>query len=400
MGDEERVTADTAADGEQAGAPNSFEGFTPERWAQWINAFLNREDYSPAVEVGNEELHHVLARVYNKLAKKADRDRFAEGLAILFESTPLIRKNAAEIYYIIELLQYLKPIGAKRIIRRHLYAGTLKGVGYGRQDLHTMLLVAASKYDVDDELSEHVKLSARDEKHFGYQLVCLRVLSMRGQEEFLSFFKKVFNRVTNAGEAAQLAREIKSILRKRGYSAFCRWYTDLALNPSPDSERAFQLLEPNLREIVFDTLDVPDLKNKRTFAAISLPDADPYFTLIAAQLHAYDRWYTPRQVVAIAKLHEQADVDLVVNALIVIWRRTQHRAPNEQSWIFITPGSLYGGRLKDPHLAMVSGGSVPHASPTAEFNTEEEPDLALIFERVKTECEVEVPPVLRQYLYG
>ena len=361
MGDEETLRTETTTGGElrattggelRAGSA-SFENFTADRWVEWINAFLNREDYSPTVEAGNEELHHVLAKVYNGLEKKTGRDRFAEGLATVFESTPLIKKNAGALYCILELLSYIKPVRAKRIIRRHLYAGTLKPMEYGLRNLHTMLLVAASKYDVDDELSEYVKLSAREEPDYGYQLVCLRALSTRGQAEFMTFFQNVFKRTKTSTEAAQLTRETMGILRKCGYSAFCNWYTSAAVNPSPDSARSFELLEPHLKKMVFNRLEVPDFKQTPEFALLKLPDANPYYTLTAAQLHAYDGWYTPRQVVAIAKLYQQVGVDAIVNALVAIWHRTLPHAPTKQSWVFITPGSLNSANLKDPQVALV-----------------------------------------------
>ncbi len=202
-----------------------FSEFTEDDWVRWINSFLNAELSDPIVRVGHQEPHQVLARIYSTLGDKSLQDRFGEAVARILESTPPIESNSSHLYFIIELISLVRPHRGKRLLRRYLRERSLLEFEFGLRNLHSMLLVAASKYDVDRGLVEIIKRSRPYIQDFTYRLICLRVLSLREDpDEYLQYLSDLLPELDSNAKAVALARQLKGVFFRHGHDRFCEWY--------------------------------------------------------------------------------------------------------------------------------------------------------------------------------
>jgi hypothetical protein len=363
--------------------PNNrmFEEFTVDDWIDWIRHVINYETCHPTINYTIQEIHHSLAEVYTSLPPGALSEKFAEALTFVFEETPLIAKHSANLYHLLQLIGYVKPLRAKRVLRKHLFPEVLKSLNYGNQNLHTMLLATRSKYDVDDELAEYVKRSAQNSRDFSYQIVCLRVIASRSQDELLDLLEIVYKSTDTDIKAYQLARELRSLTRKYGFKYFCEWFTTKA-----ELSASVGTFEKALREIVFSRFKLPTFDGKQSLSTLVLNN-DPYEMLLGAQLLATSTRLNPKQIAAVALTHKQVEnINLIIQTLINIWKRRSDKDHQEQPWFFIS-GSPYVNRK----LVIVSSGAVPNASVTFEFLSDEDPVLTSVLEKVKNECEIQIP---------
>ena len=317
---------------------------------------MNEEYCEPAVVRGPQESCVVLGNVYHELESKSQRDLFGDAIKILFESTPIVRPNSGYLRSILELLALLKPYQAKSLLRRHLFARSLLGMKDGGIDLHTLLLIVNSKYDVDDALMEFVERTARQTEDFGYLLTCLRTASQSGGAEYLRVLDTVLLRVKESRNAILLARELGDVMYLYGSRPFDEWYSTKlqnAPNPSYISE-GFKLFEEALKKIVFRNVD------------IGKPANDPYRTLIAAQLYANDRFYTAKEIVAVGRLHVHVGIDETVQALVNVWNRIKTKCENRTlPWYFTR-----GYSSADPYL--LSSGRSPEVRDSVELEESDE----------------------------
>lgn len=368
------MTDDTAIS--EPGPPSdtssrAFMRFDHSRWVSWINKFLIGEACDPPVTVGHQEPYMTLGAVYEGLESKTQRDMFAAAVTVLFESTPIINQNARYFRSLIELLALLKPYQAKGLLRRHLFARSFVGMEDGMLNLHTLLLIANSKYEIDEELVDFIERTACETNSFGYLLTCLTAISQSGGGKYLELLSTVLPRVKKERTAALLAREIGDILFLHGSRHFCDWYSATARSAVRGNTffDSFELLEGALKKLVF------------RHSEIHAPDANR--TIVAAQLHAYDQRYDAKEVLAIARLHRHIGRDTTVNALINIWRRIKGLFQEEGlPWYYISPPPRSHGRFP----SLISSGPNPNTSISATFWEEQEPILAEIFEAVKDEC--------------
>jgi hypothetical protein len=351
--------------------PTGFMRFGREDWVKWINNFLNEEFCEPQVTMSHQEPYTALAGVFHELETKSQQDLFAEAVKILFETTPLIKQNARYFRSIIELLALLKPYKAKSLARRHLFTHTFSGMEDGNLNLHTLLLIANCKYELDEELLDFITRTAKETRDTGYLLSCLRAVSELGGAEYLKILEIMLPQVkAKQRSAILLARELGYILFRYGSRDFCEWYGRIgrAVATGNDFFDGFELLQGALKKLVF-----------HSFNPFSM-DPNSYNALVAAQLHAYDRRYTAKEVVKIARLHQEVGRDATVNALINIWTRIKTMGADEAlPWYYIaSPASSYK-RLP----CLVSSGPNPNSSISDQFFDDEEPILAEIFEAVK-----------------
>src|SRR6185295_7219374 len=140
----------------------------------------------------------------------------------LFEGTPIINKNARYFRSLIELLALLKPYQAKSLVRRHLFARSFADLEDGSLNLHTLLLMVASEYEIDEELLDFITRTARETSDTGYLLACLRAASYPGGTEYLKILEIILPRVKEQQRSAVLlAREIGYVLFLYGSRHFC-----------------------------------------------------------------------------------------------------------------------------------------------------------------------------------
>lgn len=371
--------------------------YSVQQWFDWTKKFLVGELCDPLVIVDDEEPHHVLAKIYNDLNNISHRDRLAEAIKITFETTPIIQQNAREHYYLIELLSYVKPLSAKSLVRRYLKERSFLNINYGQQNLHTMLLVANSKYDIDEELLDFIHDSSQEIKDFKYLLICLRLLSLASIDEFILFLDTLLPHLRSNNDALRLGRQLKGVFYRAGYRHFCNWYSAKALTipipaPVPPDARDRPLLQlPNLDSTYqffyyFDhgLKEIPF----RKFDPEHISMTNPHYAMIAAQVHSYDYSFNANEILALARLHKRVTIPTTINALINIWHRNTFRTQDRQPWWYPSPNEQWGLRNMARNIARIYSGG--NGNKPAEFEVDEEPEVALIFEKVKSACEVGV----------
>jgi hypothetical protein len=363
-----------------------LEDFTTEHWVDWIRRILNYELVEPTIPATLDEIHQSLARVYFSLESGAARDRFADAISILFESTPLVNANARRIDSLITLISAIKPLRAKKLVRRHLFGGALRGMEYGKRDLHTTLLVAAGKYQVDDELVDYIKRSAQRTGDYTYKLACLSILPAYGQRNFVEFLNGLIASLDEK-KALQLGRQLNGILRKYGFMEFCRWFTDTLRDDSDGAlcdKLEFEWMEKALTAMVFKSASVPAFDDSADLSSLVIT-GDAYRNVTALQVFARNEVLTPVQVVALARLHSQLDIDLIVKVLVNIWWRMSNLTDDHRGWFFeyISPK-----HFKQPAIIAVIARD---EKKKFQFWGSQDPTLITIFDRVKNECEIGIP---------
>ena len=354
--------------------PGPFARFSRAEWIAWIRKFLNGGLCDPPVVAGSQEPFETLAGIYYGLESKNQGDLFAEAVTALFDDGSITKQNARYYRSLIELLALLRPYEAKSLLRRHLYGRSFVGLEDGMMSLHTLLLVTNSKYDLDDDFVDFIERTAKVSDDFAYLVACLRAVSVKGGGAYLDLLEIMLERMRAEKHYSLLARELGDIFYLHGTRHFCEWYSASAriVKRGETLFDSFELFEGALKKHVFRRLDLT-----------SLGTADPHHALVAAQLHAYDRLFNAKEVVAIARLYPSVGKDAAVDALVNIWQRIKTTLKdNELPWYYTyVPNSSFRGSQGLPLL--VSSGPNPNTSISEQFWEASEPVLAEIFQAVK-----------------
>jgi hypothetical protein len=334
-----------------------FESFTVDHWVRWLSDFFDNEN-QPEVAFGTEELDLSLIAMYDELTPKSTRTRFGRAVALLFESTPLISPNAEQIYYLIQLLCYMKPPEAKRVLRRHLSEEVLSGKCYAGHDLHTMLLVACSMYDVDDDLVAYIERSVATINDFSYLLVCQRVLCLREGRGGYSFIGRLLNRMDSESEAARLTRHLEFVAVTEGYRRLYNWYTENESRLAKEMPDKWQLFEAALKRRLMPYADKDQDVSQ-----------EPYASLLAMRLNGHDNLSDLPDLVE--KLSKSVDSPTVEHAVA--------SARKKKPWYIGGPEIVPFNRvLKNDHFGILDDGVKHHF-----FDTQKYPEASRIFYSVE-----------------
>jgi len=312
-----------------------LESFTIDQWAEWIGSQLHLKKASPQIpSSGRQELHQTLINVHKELEDKASKERFRKAVSLVFESTQALRENAEEIYYLLQVISYLKPLRAKRLIRRHLFEEILRNVAYGGQELHTMLLVAYSKYDIDDELLDYILRSARDRRaEYSYLLVCFRILSQRNGEEAISFLETLFPYLVSKQNVAQMVRVIRGIIFRTGYRPLFEWYENefrRCLQQWPVEAASFR---EALRVSILPWGSKADEKR------------DSYGILLSSLLNTGFHRFTPSDLLCITGLVRSVSEKVIRRVLNAIWEGSASKWSHETPWQVNCPPPDFRNRV-------------------------------------------------------
>src|ERR1043165_4208587 len=311
-------------------ADATFQHFTVERWIDWLNAFLSRDSCSPVVLIGRDEpLHHPLIRLYRSLKTKSRLDRFAAAITEIYRSTSLMPENAEQLYYLLQLITYVKPLRAKELLRRDLREAALPDVKFGPYPLQRMLLVALARYGVDDDIAEYIYDSCKENPDFSYLLLCLDILSPRSGDEAYRFIERIAPLIKSEVEAMHLCMQLRADLPITGRRAFYEWYLGAGEGMRSRFPRETELFKEALKQLVLPPL----------LAAPSL-HAPAYAVLLSAQLQAEERLLTAEELYIIASLYKDVGEEVVTSALSDIWRKTAHRAYQGQPWCYDSPSEM------------------------------------------------------------
>ncbi len=123
-------------------------------------------------------------------------------------------------------------------------------------------------------------------------------------------------------------------------------------------------------------------------------EGDPSRTLVAAQLQAYDSEgrVDAQTVLLLARLSETAGENIAINALVNVWRRRIPFAPEGMPWWYLPPSpkSKWVRTGGNPNLALLITDPNSTTETSVHFQTDDEPMVAYVLERVKSACETRV----------
>ena len=353
---------------------NRFEGFSLDDWCIWIEALISHGEIEPKIEIGEDELQHVLARIYDNLRSEQARNLFSQAVAILFQITPPHERKSEQLYYLTNVISYIRPLQARATLRRLLFGEVLIDVTYGRQDLHTMLLNANCKYDVDDDLVDYIKRSAARIDDFTYLLVCFRALATRGAKEAVSFLDLLIPHLTSGVHAQQFSAQVSEFIRKFGYRQVSKWYALCYESFSSSYAEQWEAFEDILKQClkVEEELDPRFSKN-------------PYAMIVLMQLIAGEKILQPNKILSLVRLCSEADIEktLAVSSLVNIWNKTR-RMDLDSAWDVVS-SSGYESIVRDSTICWIK-----NKYDEAFFNRREEQDVFEILEGVKLKIHPEL----------
>jgi hypothetical protein len=347
-----------------------FDDFGVGQWIEWLNAFLSNAPHSPLIATNKEELHHSLLDLYRGLGNKPKRDSFAEAIKLIFETTQRIGENKEQLYYLLHIIIYTVPLNAKWLLRQRLHESVLNNIEYGHQNLQTLLLIANSKYEVDDDLVDYVHRSARVSRDYRHLLASLRILALRGGQEAYPFIEYFLPFITSEAKSFQLARQLRSIGQRIGYKHFFEWYTRRSEELAKEWHEHWYFFERGLKERLF---------TEQTFRAIS--NSDPYAGFLTGYVYASLHELTPSTVLGIARLFKIAGKEYTITHLCEIWNKGNEKW-RSGPWEFLTPEES----LERDRAAITTDGSV--ADYREEFfDPDEEDELEEVFLEVRDRCD-------------
>lgn len=306
-----------------------FQDFGAEEWRQWIIAYVIGDPRPPLLPLTNEESHHVLIRVFDNLDEKQSC-LFRRVLFSVFESTPVLPKNERLLYDLLHTIAYSVPIEAKWLLRRRLREGIFRRLNYGRQNLHSLLLLVCSKYDVDDELADYVKRSARASKDYSYLLLCQWVLSARGGPEAFCFIERLLPLMISEIEAGELCRQLTSIGRRLGYNYFLEWYRSKSVELEVAWPEQWQVFVTGLKNRLLSDDALP---------ALAAQDQDS--VSLYAELRTAEDEIPLETVLTLARLHAGIGVVDASNILYDVWKTIYERS-GEVPWDYLTAREKHG----------------------------------------------------------
>jgi hypothetical protein len=347
-----------------------FQNFGLEQWLEWLNAFLAPDPQPPFIATNKEEIHHALIDLYKGLKSKTTRDLFAEAIKRIFQTTPRIEQNAELLYYLLHIISYTVPLNAKDLLRERLHEGVLRTIEYGKQNLQTLLLIANSKYEVDDDLIDYIHRSARASKDYKFFLASLRVLSSRGGAHAYPFIEQLLPLVESETESFQLARQLKSIGYRVGYWHFFDWYRSRAEKLTSQWPQQWYMFECGLRHRLLTERALP-----------TLAKSDPYAAFLSGLVHASLRELAPSTVLTIARLYPIIGKESIIDRLSEIWERGYHK------WEKVTWDYLSSKEIYQPNRAAITNARRRPAYQELFFDLAVESELEEIFLGVRERCD-------------
>jgi hypothetical protein len=372
--------ASASASDQQDGEYASFQDLSGEQWREWLSAFLAGDSRPPLVAVADEEGHQVLIRIFDSLNAKGSI-LFKRALFQVFETTPIIRMNEQQLYYLLHVIAYCVPVEAKKLLRRRLREGIFRRLTYGHQNLHNLLLVVCSKYNVDDELFRYVQRSARASKDFDYRLLCQRVVSTVEGPYAYHFIERLLPLMNSSEEAAAAIRQLTSISERLGYHDLLDWYRSRSIELALTWEQHWSLFTNALRN---------RLLTDRALPVLARQDRDA--VLLYAELRIAEDLIQLNSILTIAKLHEHIGVEDTSAILVDIWKALYDRS-GEVPWQYM------GSQEKMGATRLIGAGTIYRERD--DFYVEEpvqvtaDPETERVLIEVRERCEPLIAPKTR-----
>lgn len=295
-------------------AYSAFQAFDEAAWMEWLSAFLAHNQRPPFVRLNNDPPSSVLIRVFEALEPNSSL-AFNRALFRQFEETAIIHKNSLRLYTLLHVISCTLPGQAKPLLRRRLREGVFRRLNFEGQNLHSLLLVVCSKFDVDEDLVKWVQRSARNSRDFDYLLLCQWVLSTVENDQAFYFNERLLPFLNDAGRRAETTRQLFSIANRLGYQRFHNWYQKRSNTLQAKWPVQWQLFVRALRERLLSDTALPQLA-----------EGDPDAALLYAELRISRNRIPLETVFRIARLHENLGTETTVELLFTIWKDLETRS--------------------------------------------------------------------------
>jgi hypothetical protein len=194
---------------------------TRDEFAAWLDRHLDDEAAAPLPLYGGQERVDALCRFYRVLPRDA-KLAFHDALDDLLERARVPDNtsdvSAAErMFLLVQLANVAKPPRASRILARLATVPHLFDVVYAGQRLHSAILNALCRYDVDQTTINLVWRLANPERGFDYLVMCLRLVSYStdGRATY-PLLNRIVPLLDTDLKARHLAREMTFVVRGAG----------------------------------------------------------------------------------------------------------------------------------------------------------------------------------------
>ena len=364
-------------------AYSDFQAFDEAEWMEWLSAFLAHNPRPPFVRSNNDPPSSVLIRVFEALEPNSSL-AFNRALFRQFEETAIIHKNSLRIYTLLHVISCTLPGQAKPLLRRRLREGVFRRLNFEGQNLHSLLLVACSKFDVDEELVKWIKRSARNSKDFDYLLLCQWVLSTVEDDQAYYFNERLLPFMNDADRQAETTRQLFSIAHRLGYQRFHNWYRERSTSLQAKWPGQWQLFVRALKRRLLSDAALPEL------AAL-----DPDAVLLYAELRTSRDRIQLETVLTIARLHQSLDTELTVEMLFRIWKDLYDRS-QEIPWNYTAARENYMSAAPNQGTIFYQNAG-PASPPPVHFRVDLESETENVLIEVRKKYEAYVVPRVQKH---
>jgi hypothetical protein len=298
-------------------------------WHDWLRNFFDRNRTDPPFPVIQEGYYQAAQQLYDHLPSRPDRDHFAEGVSMLFESTPNDAAYAERLLYLIDIVSAITPIRCKRMLRERLSSHLFRPLVYGETRLYWTALSALSEYDVDQQTIELVLRVSEQLHDISFGLVCARVLARTHNARLgYGFLNRLVPLLTEAN-VMQFRVELRPIVKRLGRFGIVQWYQQDVLGWGGAQ---LGVRFPAQTALLAESL-------AKVFPWKRWSDAtDPYQIIAAAQFSSRNGNLSVADVMMIARLHDVVDSEVLISLLRSMYLQN---LPNT-TWDLLVNSDTYG----------------------------------------------------------
>lgn len=294
--------------------PADTELFEQTDWLEWLDRVFRGEPLSSHYS-GEEALYLQLISVYRQLPSKRVKSRFEQAVSRLFATTVTSPQHTEELYHLLQLVSYVKPVGAESLLRQRLLNGRLAELRFEGRELDTQLLVVTAEYGVDPELAYYIQRTVEARDDLRYALVCLRLLAPRGVEEYAPILERVIALLRDEAGMALARRALRAIVA---------------------TGMGFRWLYEWMRH-VDATFDSPQAEQLARFERVILPLAqreeyDPYACLLRGLAEAEAGAVSPSLLLRITHFRRRVTERETAWVLSRMWNVQLRRHPDKAPW--------------------------------------------------------------------
>lgn len=277
--------------------PSEFELFDADKWAEWIMSTARGQSAPPPFTVPHRELDEVLVYLFLEIQ---NRENFLKGLTIAFETIYIGTVNVRQLYFILNAIAEIRPVGCKRILHRYIVAKRFAGLEYHNVNLEKIALAARASYDIDDEALSMLLLFAHRSEDPRSLIFYLRIISKRDPLYAYRLLPRLLPLLAGDAESHALVRVLKGIVFRNGFRELFKWYKE---NVDNFQKPLLSILNSCLKRVA-------------PWGQENLL-RDPYGILLSAATASDERIFTVEEILQISEAAN--DPLLLTNKEAVIW---------------------------------------------------------------------------------